>query len=153
LYRRLLRLYPAEYFREYADEMVSVFRQAQEAAHGQNVQRRALFCIRELAGVLAGAYRAQCGAFQWTRFRRFEMRSEFRFSRVTIALMTFVLVFVLMAIDAARDIAVGHAVSVVHMPSLSRVFWFLGFGLFAGSIYGAIGYGVLIALRKTGLRK
>jgi hypothetical protein len=39
------------------------------------------------------------------------------------------------------------------VPSLSRVVWFRVWGLFTAGIYGSIGYGVIVTLRKTGLRK
>src|SRR5215467_113846 len=129
LYRILMRLYPAEYFHEYVDEMAHVFSQAQDAASGQNVWRRAVFWIRELFGVLVGAFLARCRNFHWTPFRRFEMRSEFRFSRVTIAVMTALLAFVILAIDQIRiistygDSAAGMNVGILHIPSLSRVFF------------------------------
>jgi len=155
LYRILLRLYPAGYFHEYADEMVHVFSQAKDAARKQNVQRRVVFCVRELSGVFAGAFRAQYRNFHWTPFRRFEMRSDFRFSPVTIAVMTALLAFVILAIDHVRYIASnGDPTSgIIHISSLSRVLFFLVYGLFTMCIYGSIGYGVLIALRKLGLRK
>jgi hypothetical protein len=157
LYRRLLRLYPAKYVHEYADEMVLVFRQAQQAAREQNAKRRVLFYIRELFGILTGAYRAQWRNFHWTPFRRFEMRSEFRFSRVTVAVMTALLAFVVLTIDYVRDIAANAGsqptIGILHIPSLSRVLFFLVYGLFTMCIYGSIGYGVILALRKAGLRK
>jgi len=83
------------------------------------------------------------------------MRSEFRFSRVTIAVMTALLAFVMLAIDHVRYIASnGDPTSgILHIPSLSRMLFFLVYGLFTMCIYGSIGYGVLIALRKLGLRK
>jgi hypothetical protein len=105
LYRRLIRLYPAAYVREYGDEMVYVFRQAQDDARQQSLQRRARFWMRELFGVLTGAYHARCCDFPRSLFRRFGMQSDFRFPRPAVAAMTALLVFVSYTIEKVRHTA------------------------------------------------
>ena len=153
LYRRLIRLYPAAYVCEYGDEMVYVFRQAQDAALQQSLQRRAWFWLRELYGLLAGAYRAQCCDFRRSLFRRLDMRSDFRFPRPAVAVMTALLVFVMFEIEKTRHIATTLPGAFDPLWSPWAVLGRLAFGVFAMCIYGAIGYGVILALRRTGIRK
>ena len=52
IYRGLLRLYPADYIREYGEEMLSVFCRAQEVARRCGLKAQAVFCFREILGVL-----------------------------------------------------------------------------------------------------
>ena len=153
LYRRLMRLYPAAYVREYGDEMVYVFRQAQDAVRQQSLQRRARFWMRELYGLLAGAYCAQCGDFPRSLFRRYDMQSDFRFPRPAVAVMTALLAFVMFAIEKMRHIATTPPGVFDPLWSPWAVLGRLAFGVFAMCIYGAIGYGVILALRKAGIRK
>ena len=160
LYRRLLRLYPSEYFREYADEMSAVFHEAHEAARRQSIKVRALFWMRELSGVVAGAGRAQFLQSDWYLFRRLKMRSEFRFPRTAIVLMSVVLGVVVIAIKTLRGIAVSYPGHVELRFSFSPLAALLVGGLLTISIHESIGYAVIKALRwvikalrRTGLRK
>jgi len=152
-YRRLLRLYPAAYLREYGDEMVYVFRQVREDARQQDLRRRMRFWIRELSGLLAGAYRVQFTDFHRNLSRRFDMQSDFRFPRPAVAVMTALLAFVMFAIEKMRHIATTPPGAFDPLWSPWSVLGRLAFGVFAMCIYGAIGYGVILALRKAGIRK
>src|SRR5262245_14970890 len=98
-YRRLLRLYPIEYFREYADEMTFVFRQAHEAMRRKSPRMRAAFFWREVYGVITGALRARICRQDWNCLWRFEMRAEYRFPRTTILMMLLVLFGIGLAIE------------------------------------------------------
>jgi hypothetical protein len=153
LYRRLIRLYPAAYVREYGDEMVYVFRQAQDAARQQSLQRRAQFWMRELCGVLTGAYRAQWRHFPRSLFRRFDMQSDFRFPRPAVAAMTALLAFVLYAIEKTRHLASTAPGAFDPLWSPWTVLARLAYAVFVACFFGSIGYGVILALRKAGIRK
>ncbi|MGA9355579.1 MAG: hypothetical protein WBV46_17955 [Terriglobales bacterium] len=50
LYRCLQYLYPANFRREYSDEMTSVFRQARAVGQAGNLLARISFYMREISG-------------------------------------------------------------------------------------------------------
>src|ERR1043166_7683031 len=109
LYRGLLRLYPRNYFREYAAEMTFVFTQAEETAQKAGLRVRAAFCCREIAGVLTGALRERFRFETPNSFRRFDMRKEFRFPRSTVVLMTLIFAALVHAINNGRVISMQHS--------------------------------------------
>jgi hypothetical protein len=147
LYRRLLRLYPDSYFREYGEEMASVFGQAQEETRHRGLSARILFCLREVFGVLAGAVREQFRYVHRNSLRRPDMRS-FRFPRTTIFLMLVILAMIIVAIDKAH---------LQYSEPITLIIWdhFLGLllNVFAFSAVGAISYAILFALRQTGVQR
>ncbi len=59
LYCLFLRLYPAGYRATFGREMAGVFERADEDAWSQGALRGAIFCIRELTGLVFGALRAR----------------------------------------------------------------------------------------------
>jgi hypothetical protein len=156
LYRRLLRLYPATYRREYEEEMVSVFRQAQEDVRVSDLTFRASFVIRETIGLMLGAFRermhASAGVQNWISSRRLDMRPQFRFPRSTVFLMSVILAGVLLAIEKAKTIQVKYGV-----PDVTSIWrslpWSLLLGLLFVCVPVAIVWAVLFALRRTGMHR
>jgi hypothetical protein len=142
VYRGLLRLYPAGYIREYGEEMFSVFCRAQEAARRRGLKAQAVFVFREISGVLTGALKTQLHYYDWNPFRRFHMRSEFRFPRTTQVLMTMILVAVIFAIKKGQVPENWTAVLLLFL-------WV--FALLCA--LGSGGYAILFALRRSGLRR
>src|SRR5213594_727854 len=153
LYRCLLHLYPDDYFREYAEEMASVFGSAQEAARHRNFRARALFCAREISGVVTGALRERFGSRDWD-FGRFEMRTEFRFPRSTICLMLVILVGVLLAIEKGRSISQlkSSALPDITIPWSTLPGFFL-MALALMCVSGAVGYGIIVLLGRSGVSR
>src|SRR5579859_251318 len=154
-YRSLLYLYPSPYRREYADEMISVFRDAQAEVSAGSFVKRISFRVRESAGLLAGALQEHLrllgGNYPLISLRRFAMRPEFRFPRSTIFLMSIIFAGVILAMEKTNTIMVKYAAGVGSIwPSLP---WFLGFTLlFTGAAAMAV-WGVLFALRRTGVHR
>jgi hypothetical protein len=111
IYRSLLRLYPAAWRSEFGEEMIAVFRQAQEAARAHGFGAYTAFCWRELIGAAAGALdehlRILTDSQTLVLFpsRRFTMRSGFRFPKSTAVLMTIILAGVVTAIEQAMSIS------------------------------------------------
>ena len=149
VYRGLLRLYPADYIREYGEEMLSVFCRAQEAARRRGLKAQVIFLFREVLGVLTGALHAQLHYYDWNPFRRFNMRSDFRFPRTTQVLMTLILVAVVFAIKQGQAI-VADANAPENWTAVLLLFLWV-FALLCA--LGSGGYAILFALRRSGLRR
>jgi hypothetical protein len=152
VYRWLLHLYPRAYRREYADEMISVFRNAHADACVGSFGARISFRVREVSGLLSGAVEEQIrlvnGSCQLISFRRFDMRPEFRFPRSTVVLMTITFAGVILAMQKANTIEVkygGGADSI--WPSLP---WFLGLTLLFTGVTVVVVWGILFGLKRTG---
>jgi hypothetical protein len=151
-YRALLYLYPSHYRREYAEEMVSVFRDALADVNAGGFRERTSFRVRETLGLLAGAVREHIcvgtGGCQSISFRGFDMRSEFRFPRSTVFLMSVILGGVILAMEKANTIQVKYAAGAGSIwPSLP---WFLGFTLLFTCAAAMVGWGILFAFGRTG---
>ena len=149
VYRALLRLYPSGYIREYGEEMLSVFCRAQEAARRRGLKAQVIFLFREVLGVLTGALHTQLHYYDWSPFRRFHMRSDFRFPRTTQVLMTLVLVAVIFAIKRGQAIVVDANGPENWTAVLLWVLWV--FALLCA--LGSGGYAILFALRRSGLNR
>lgn len=151
LYRSLLRLYPAEYFREYGAEMTWVFAHANEAERGKKLPARIPFYTRELSGVIGGALRQRLfGDWDWNASRRPDM--EFRFPRSTVVLMWVILAGVLMAIAEAKKIGLAYGPN--ETKSLwSMLPWFPLWTLMAICLAVAVTWAILYALRCTGVHR
>jgi hypothetical protein len=108
LYRCLLHLYPAAYRHEYGDEMTGVFRDVRTEALGKGLSPRAIFLLREFAGLLHGALQERLEAITGSRLlfpsKRFTMRSQFRFPKATPILMAVILAGVILTIEKATAI-------------------------------------------------
>ena len=154
-YRWLLCLYPSAYRREYADEMVAVFRCAQADTCAGSLGARISFRARELRGLLAGAVHEHIhifrGSYPSISFTRFDMRPEFRFPRSTVFLMSLVFAMVIFVMGKANTIQVkygGGADSI--WPSLP---WFLGLTLLSTCATVTVIWGILYVLGKTGAHR
>ena len=155
LYRWLLYLYPSLYRREFADQMVSVFRDAQADVSAGSFGERISFRARETWGLLAGAVqehiRVISGSYQLISFTRFNMRPEFRFPRSTVFLMSIIFAGVILAMEKANTIQVKYgAGSGSIWPSLP---WFLGLTLLFTWATVMVVWGILFALGRTGVHR
>jgi hypothetical protein len=150
LYRYLLRLYPADYFNEYVDEMTVVFSEAHNAVRDSGFRARTLFLIREIRGLLSEVLRLRlCG---YGQLGRYEMQTEFRFPRSTIALMLVILAAVGFAIEKGRSVQLQYGGRHILIPVLSLAWRFvLVFGLMC--VFAAVGYAVLATLRRSGVHR
>ena len=154
LYRWLLYLYPSIYRREYADEMISVFRDAQAEVSTGGFGERICFRARESGGLLAGAlqehFRIISGSYQLISFTRFDMRPEFRFPRSTVFLMSIIFGGVILAMEKANTIQVKYADGDGAGSIWPSLPWFLGFTLLFTCAAAMAGWGILFALGRSG---
>jgi hypothetical protein len=95
LYKLVLLLYPSAHRQEFAAEMLSVFRQLHLDCASLGFKARVRFSLREIAGLLAGAFREQLKVVKGT-LRGGAMRT-FRFPRWTIPVMVLALLGLLAA--------------------------------------------------------
>lgn|SRR5579859_3594876 len=154
LYRCLLYLYPAAHRIQFGDEMIEVFRDLQAEPTRRSKFSRGIFCLRETAGLLAGAIQEHLrvlGAEHiWPPFpvRRFTMRTEFRFPKATAVLMTIILAGVVLAINKGEGI-VASLNATPHFSFLPGVMLMLAVVYAAG----VIGWAILFALRRSGMHR
>ena len=162
-YRALLHLYPSAYRCEFGCEMMDVLSDGQRAIRRKNAMTRMFFAAREASGLLGGALqehlRSATGSYDSGIFslRRFDMKSEYRFPKATVGLMMVILAAVIMAIEKARAISLSipHAnppVGPIQSVQVTIVEPFLGVLIWAITA-GAIGWGILYALRRTGVQQ
>jgi hypothetical protein len=152
LYRSFLYLYPAAYRNEFGAEMTSVFAQAKQDVREQSLLRRVSFYTREAAGLLSGAVRSHLGyalGNDWLPFRRFDMNRQFRFPRSTVFLMCVILAGVAFAIDKAQHIQANLTGAQLRTETAEPLI--LTFVIVY--IAAAAAWGILFALRRTGMRR
>lgn len=154
-YKGLLRLYPSAYRREYADEMISVFRDAQADISAASFRERLSFGTRESCALLTGAaqehLRILCNGSPLAPLTRFNMHPEFRFPRSTVILMLVVFTGVMLTVQKAHTVEVKYGSSLSSMwPSLP---WFLAFVLLVTFAGAAAILGILFALGQTGSQR
>lgn len=163
LYRLALRLYPTAHRERFSEEMVAVFGELQAETVSRGVLAQSRFCLRETAGVVAGAlrehWRVWGGEHVWLLFssRRFTMHTEFRFPKATAVLMTIILAGVVLAIQKGEAI---HAsvpdtnlpVGPIH-PVHSTLLPGVVIGLASFYAAGLIGWAILFALRRSGVHR
>lgn len=155
LYRGLLFLYPAVYRREFEAEMISVFRDAQADIGTARTSDRCSFRLREIGGLLAGAFREHLrilgGSCPSISFMRFDMRSEFRFPRSTVFLMAIIFAGVILAMEKANTIQLKYAAGVGSIwPSLP---WFLVLAFLLTWAASLVILGILFALGRSGAHR
>ena len=154
LYRWFLYLYPPVYRREYAGEMMSVFRDAQTDARAGSFGRGLAFHAREIWGLLAGAAHERIhvisGSYPSISFRRFDMRPEFRFPRSTVVLMSIILGGVIVAMEKATTIQIKYG-------AVTGSIWSSLAGFFALTLLSicaaAVIWGILFALGRAGTHR
>jgi hypothetical protein len=166
LYRQALRLYPAFHRQRFGEEMVAVFRELQAEMATKGIVAQSLFCVRETAGVVAGALREHWrdlggdpGDPDWLPFscRRFMMRNEFRFPKATAVLMTIILAGVVLAIERGEAIQgslpyANPPIGPIH-PVRSTLLPGVVMGLASFYAAGLIEWAILFALRRSGVHR
>jgi hypothetical protein len=162
LFRSLLALYPSAHRREYGDEMTAVLAAVHADITQKGLLAKAIAYAREVSGLLHGAFQEHARSFllpQGCSFypRRFLMRSEFRFPKSTVALMSIILAAVIMTIEKAKAISesvppanptVGP-IQAEHFTTVSTLLVVLA-GM---AIAGAILWAVLFGLRRSGIQR
>jgi hypothetical protein len=169
VYRSLLYLYPAAYRSEYGDEMMDVLSEVQAEIRTRSALTRALCAAHEAGGLLRGVLREQLRSITGSQgnkmfspifsptflSRRFAMRSEFRFPKATVALMTVILAAVTFTIEKAKAISasVPHANPPVGLiqPAQITIVPTLLVVLLSAVAAGVLGWGILFALRRSGV--
>jgi hypothetical protein len=162
-YRSLLGLYPAGYRRVYQREMLSVLAELSEEAAEQDWPVRLWLAARESAGLLRGAleehFRALTGSDprDVVPNRRISMRSEFRFPKTTVALMTIILVAVIVAIEKAKALSESIPpssvpVGPIHPEYVGVVPAFL-IAVGGSCVMGLLGWAVVFSLRRSGIHR
>lgn len=157
MYEGLLRLYPRAYRRQFGEEMIAVFRDADADAHQKGNLVTARFYLREVGGLFRGALAEHArGVFGGhvsfpLSSRRFDMRPEFRFPRSTVILMSIIFAGVILAMEKANTVEVKYAAGADSIwPSLP---WFLGLTLLFTCATVVVIWGILFALGRTGLHR
>jgi hypothetical protein len=163
IYRHLLLLYPASHRQVFGEEMIAVFGEMQAETASKGVVAWSLFCVRETAGIMTGAllehWRALEGDPVWPTFpiRRFTMHTEFRFPKATAVLMAIILAGVMVAIKKGEAIVasvphVNQPVGTIH-PVHSVLLGGIVLGLAFFYAAGMIGWGILFAMRRSGVHR
>jgi hypothetical protein len=156
VYRSLLYLYPADYRHEFGDEMECVFLQAEADVAGRARLSRASFRIREVSGLLSGAVQGHLrrlfGFHESHPLRRLNMRPQFRFPRSTVFMMFVILAGVLLAIEKAKTIQLKYGPQEV-MAIWNSLPWFLFLFPAMACAVVAAGWGILFALRRSGMHR
>jgi len=163
VYRQLLRLYPAAYRRDFADEMLGVLAEARSEIICKNVIDRALFHLREVLGLVAGALTEHLRIAEWRDFKfpfprkEFTMRNGFRFPKSTVIFMMLILGGVLVAIKKGGDIArslpdVNPQIAPIQPSHWALVPPVVLLWMFFCAL-GLLGWAVLFGLRKSGMHR
>jgi hypothetical protein len=163
LFRSLLYLYPAAYRHEYGDEMLAVLSEVQEEVRTKSVLSRALFFSHEVGGLLRGALEEYLRVnyspqdFPVRLSRRISMRSEFRFPKSTVLLMTIILLAIIAAIEKAKAISQSVTpsstpVGPIVPPYVSIIPTFL-IALAGVCVCGALVWAILFALHRSGTQR
>jgi hypothetical protein len=163
LFRSLLLLYPFSYRDEYGEEMMTVLAEVCRDMRKKRALARAFWYAREVAGLLRGAVQEhvrglifpQGGSFYLQR--RLSMRSEFRFPKATVTLMTIILVAVIMTIVKATAIEesippASTAVGPIH-PAHFTIVSTLLILMVGVCVAAAVVWGVMFALNRSGIQR
>lgn len=162
LYRSLLYLYPSAYRAEFGREMLVVLSDLQLELRHETWWKRLHISLHEIAGLLCGAFQQHVHALTGSYLyfsspRRSAMRSEFRFPKSAVALMTLILVAILYAIDQARSIQLSLPPSHTDVgPIKSAEFTAVPTMFIAvlGAFFiGAAAWAIIFALRRSGMHR
>jgi len=166
LYRSLLYLYPPAHRREFGEEMMAVFAEAKREAWQKGVVGRMLFYAREMGGLAGGALEEHMRVVGGSDFLRLfgsisvlgrlRMKSEFRFPRATVGLMTIILAAVVWTIEKAKAISASVPDTSQQVGPISVQFTIvptLLLVLIMAGTAGAISWAVLFALRRSGMQR
>ena len=162
LFRRLLSLYPGAYRSAYGEEMLTVLTAIRADIGRKGPRAQVVAYLREVEGLLSGALREHLRLLclpQGFSFytRRFSMRSEFRFPKSTVALMTLILAAVVMTIEKAKAISasVPHGnppvgpIQPEHFATVSTLLVLLGGMAVAGALVSVVQF----ALHRSGIQR
>jgi|ERR1700693_1362859 len=163
VYQSLLRLYPSLYREQFAEEMISVFRDIDAETRKKGITAAAKFYLREISGLFCGAFSEHARRILGSHVpfplssRRFTMRPGFRFPKSTSFLMAVILAGIVLAIQKAeeisaalpRDIAPAGPMWAPHVGVLTTIV--LTFSMVY--VAGALGWIVLFALRRSGVHR
>ena len=163
IFRTLLRLYPSTHRDEFAEEMLEVLNKIRSDRQKESSFSRAISFSREFTGLLAGALREHFRTIlvffgpSIFRSRRLTMRSEFKFPKVTVALMAIILAAIILAMDKARAIQDSGPYSSPQVGPIRSadfsLFLPLLLALGAACLAGAIGWVILFALHRSGIHR
>jgi hypothetical protein len=163
IYQRLLCLYPETHRQQFAEEMMAVFEDVRADIRDKGALARALFCLREIAGLLNGAIGEHMRGFIGTDpgfsfgQRRFTMRNGFRFPKSTAVLMTIILLGVILAIRKGEAIAYSLPHVNPQLPPIQPVHSVLLSGISLTFMFfyaaGLVGWAILFALRRSGVHR
>lgn len=151
VYDWLLRLYPEGHRRRFGEEMAFVFEQAKSERANEGSGRLTSFYLREIAGMLGGAWQERIQEFS---NRRSAMRTQFRFPKTTPILMTIILAGVVLAIRKGQAIEaslpdVNPPIGPIH-PAQHGLLSDIGIWQLSFYVVGLIGWAILFALRRSG---
>lgn len=163
IFRSLLYLYPSDYRQQYGDEMLSVLGDVNAGTRHQTARARVVSNGREVAGLLLGALREhtrKLGApqdFSVFPQRRLTMRSDFRFPKSTVTLMTIIFVAIVVAIEKAKTIQqsvvdVNPPLVPTHPAHVTIVSTLL-IALAAVAVAAALGWAAVFALHRSGIQR
>jgi hypothetical protein len=163
LFGCILNLYPSAYRDEFGEEMTTVLMEVQAEVRKKGPLAQAVSYASEAKGLLRGALLEHVRTIFFPRGipvfseRRLTMRSEFRFPKATVALMTIILAAVMMTIEKAKAISqsVPHAnppVGPIPPAHITIVPTFL-IAFVAVCVGGALLWGVLFALHRSGMQR
>jgi hypothetical protein len=163
VFRALLCLYPAAFRHKYGEEMMSVLIDVQAEMKQKGRWGRVVSELREIVGLLSGALeehmRNITGSYDSGKFlpRRFTMKTEFRFPKATVALMTIILAAVIMTIEKAKAISASvphtsQTVGPIQPEQFTTVSTFLVV-LASACVAGALGWAILFALHRSGSQR
>jgi len=162
LLRSLLSLYPRAYRSEYGEEMLAVLTAIYADIRRKGPGAQVVAYLREVEGLLSGALREHLCPWCFLEgfsfdTRRFSMRSEFRFPKSTVTLMTLILAAVVMAIEKAKAISasVPHGnppvgpIQPEHFATVSTLLVLLGGMAVAGALVSVVQF----ALHRSGIQR
>jgi hypothetical protein len=161
-FRHLLNLYPPAYRREFGEEMLGVLIEMHSEVQQKHPPARAIRYAREAGGLLRGALREHARiiffsqAFPLFPQRRLTMRSEYKFPKATVGLMTVILGVVLVAIEKAKAISesvapANPAIGPIQPMHFSIVAALELLGVVC--VGGAMVWAVLFALHRSGTQR
>ena len=163
LFRSLLYLYPAAYRQQYGEEMMDVLLEVKSEQRRKGPMTLAVTYFREAGGLLQGALQEHTRkvlfhqGFPNFSSRRLTMRSEFRFPKSTVTLMTIILLALALTIDKAKSIQASVPPQDTYVgPIQTEHFTIVGTFLivFASAcVLGAILWAVLFLMNRSGMQR
>ncbi|MGB2633875.1 MAG: hypothetical protein WAM58_08065 [Candidatus Acidiferrum sp.] len=161
-FRYLLNLYPASYRREYGEEMLGVLIEVHSEVKEKSSPARAISYAREAGGLLRGALREHARTIFFPQGfpvypqRRLTMRSEYKFPKATIGLMTVILAAVMLAIEKAKAISESVPPSSTFVGPIQPMHFSIVAALellAALCVGGALVWAALFAMHRSGTQR